>query len=48
MDGGMGGGTGGGMGGGMGGACLCTVRTCFLRWPASPNAASHCGHQLLW
>jgi len=44
MGGGMGGGTGGGMGGGMGGACLCTVRTCLLRWLASPNAASHCGH----
>ena len=48
MGGGMGGGSGsgmdGGMGGGMGGACSCTVRTCLLRVPAYPNAASHCGH----
>ena len=33
-----------GMAGGMGGACLCTVHKCLLRLPASPNAASHCGH----
>jgi hypothetical protein len=24
--------------------CSCTMRSCVLRWPACPNAASHCGH----